>query len=184
MISVYGGITVRATREGAKTVVSTLETPVLIAGGGPTGLVLASVLAREGVSCVLAERNPSTTRFPKMDITNGASMELLRRLGVDEHLRQVGVAPRHSFDVIFAPGLNGPEISRWHLPSVDEQRSTLRDRRTVARCTKTGWYWSVPICTSPGADTLSPMRRSSSGAPAAPREGTDRRRQHSQEDSP
>ena len=41
----YDGITVRATREGAKTVVSTLETPVLIAGGGPTGLVLASVLA-------------------------------------------------------------------------------------------------------------------------------------------
>ena len=133
MISVYGGITVRATREGAKTVVSTLETPALIAGGGPTGLVLVAVLAREGVNCILAERNPSTTRFPKMNITNGASMELLRRLGVDEQLRQVGVAPRHSFDVIFAPGLNGPEISRWRLPSVDEQRSTLRDRRDGTR---------------------------------------------------
>jgi 2-polyprenyl-6-methoxyphenol hydroxylase-like FAD-dependent oxidoreductase len=96
MISVYGGITVRATREGAKTVVSTLDTPVLIAGSGPTGLVLASVLAREDVSCVLVERNPSMTRFPKMDITNGASMELPRRLGVDEQLRRVGVAPRHS----------------------------------------------------------------------------------------
>src|SRR5246127_70162 len=95
----------------------TLETPVLIAGGGPTGLILASVLSRYGIGCVLAERNTHTTLFPKMDVTNGASMELLRRLGVDEELRRVGVAPQHSFDVIFAPGLDGPEIARWVLPS-------------------------------------------------------------------
>jgi hypothetical protein len=30
------------------------------------------------------------------------------------------VAAQHSFDVIFAPGLNGPEIARWRLPSVNE----------------------------------------------------------------
>ena len=103
----------------------TLDTPVLIAGGGPTGLVLASVLAANGVNCLLAERNPSTTRFPKMDITTGPSMELLRRLSVDQELRRVGVASQFSFDVIFAPGLNGPEVGRWRLPSVDEQRAAL-----------------------------------------------------------
>ena len=58
----------------------TLDTPVLVAGGGPTGLVLASVLSHYGINCVLVERNTHTTRFPKMDVTNGASMELLRRL--------------------------------------------------------------------------------------------------------
>ncbi|MDT5100577.1 MAG: hypothetical protein QOC76_4314 [Mycobacterium sp.] len=103
----------------------TLDTPVLVAGGGPTGLVLASVLSGYGINCVLVERNTHTTHFPKMDITNGASMELLRRLGVDDELRRLGVAPRHSFDVIFAPGLDGPEITRWALPSVDDQRATL-----------------------------------------------------------
>jgi len=103
-----------------------IDTPVLIAGGGPTGLVLASVLAGEGIKSVLAERNTHTTQFPKMDITNGVSMELLRRIGVEEELRQVGVAPQHSFDVIFAPGLDGPEIARWSLPSADEQRTVLR----------------------------------------------------------
>src|SRR6202023_2533934 len=103
-----------------------LHTPVLIAGGGPTGLVLAAELSRHGVPSVLAERNEHTTLFPKMDITNGASMELLRRLGVDAELRAVGVAPQHSFDVIFAPGLDGPEVARWSLPSVDEQWATLR----------------------------------------------------------
>jgi len=106
------------------------DTPVLIAGAGPTGLVLATQLSRLGVPSVLAERNPDTTRFPKMDITNGASMELLRRLGVDEELRAVGVAGHYSFDVIFAVGLNGPEIARWSQPSADEQRreiATIRD---------------------------------------------------------
>jgi 2-polyprenyl-6-methoxyphenol hydroxylase-like FAD-dependent oxidoreductase len=111
----------------------TLDTPVLIAGGGPTGLVLASLLSRHGIKCVLAERNTHTTLFPKMDITNGASMELLRRLGVDDEVRRVGVAPQHSFDVIFAPGLDGPEIARWALPSVEQQRATLRGSTDGAR---------------------------------------------------
>jgi 2-polyprenyl-6-methoxyphenol hydroxylase-like FAD-dependent oxidoreductase len=104
----------------------TLDTPVLVAGGGPTGLVLAGVLSGYGINCVLVERNTHTTRFPKMDVTNGVSMELLRRLAVDAEVRRAGVAPQHSFDVIFAPGLNGPEIARWPLPSVDEQWATLQ----------------------------------------------------------
>src|SRR5262245_37154803 len=102
-----------------------MHVQVLIAGGGPTGLVLAAELSRHGVASVLAERNAHTTLFPKMDITNGASMELLRRLGVDAELRAVGVGPEHSFDVIFAASLNGPVHGRWRQPSVDEQRKSI-----------------------------------------------------------
>jgi 2-polyprenyl-6-methoxyphenol hydroxylase-like FAD-dependent oxidoreductase len=102
-----------------------LHVPVLIAGGGPTGLVLAAELSRHGVASMLAERNEHTTLFPKMDITNGASMELLRRLGVDTELRAVGVGAQHSFDVVFAAGLGGPIHGRWRLPSVDEQRGII-----------------------------------------------------------
>jgi 2-polyprenyl-6-methoxyphenol hydroxylase-like FAD-dependent oxidoreductase len=102
-----------------------LHVPVLIAGGGPTGLVLAAELSRHGVASVLAERNERTTLFPKMDITTGASMELLRRLGVDAEVRAVGVGAAHSFDVIFAASLNLPVHGRWQLPSVDEQRATI-----------------------------------------------------------
>jgi hypothetical protein len=71
----------------------TLDTPVLVAGAGPTGLVLASVLSGYGINCVLVERNTHTTRFPKMDVTNGASMELLRRLGADAELRSLNSSP-------------------------------------------------------------------------------------------
>src|ERR1700741_3479234 len=102
-----------------------LHVPVLIVGGGPTGPVVAAELPRHGVASMLAERNEQTTLFPKMDITNGASMELLRRLGVDAELRAVGVGAQHSFDVIFAAGLDGPVHGRWRLPSVDEQRAAI-----------------------------------------------------------
>jgi hypothetical protein len=39
---------------------------------------------------MLTERNPDTTKWPKMDITNCRSMELLRRLGVADSLRAIG----------------------------------------------------------------------------------------------
>ena len=44
------------------------EVPVLIAGGGPVGMTLAKTLASFGIECMLVEKNPSTTRHPKMDI--------------------------------------------------------------------------------------------------------------------
>jgi choline dehydrogenase-like flavoprotein len=168
-------------------VTPTLDAPVLIAGGGPTGLVLASLLAANGVNCLLAERSPSTTRFPKMDIAHGPSMELLRRLGVDQELRRIGVASQFSFDVIFAPGLNGPEVGRWRRPSVDEQRAVLANSVDGSR---PGQPWQIslcssgPICTSPGAAPASPMRRRSSAEHAARRDRHQRHQHHSQEHSP
>lgn len=36
---------------------------ILIAGGGPVGLLVATVLAHYGVKSVLLERNETTTRF-------------------------------------------------------------------------------------------------------------------------
>src|SRR6516162_10196898 len=53
--------------------------PVLIAGGGPVGMTLACELSRRRIECMLVERNATTTRYPKMDITNARSMELFRR---------------------------------------------------------------------------------------------------------
>ena len=76
--------------------------PVLIAGGGPVGLTLALTLARHGVPALLVERNPSTTTHPKMDITNGRSMELYRQLGIAQELRKVAVPEDHPFDVAWA----------------------------------------------------------------------------------
>ena len=66
--------------------------PVLIVGAGPVGLIAAYTLAHHGVRCMLVERNESTTKWPKMDITNVRSMEILRRLGLADELREQGIS--------------------------------------------------------------------------------------------
>jgi 2-polyprenyl-6-methoxyphenol hydroxylase-like FAD-dependent oxidoreductase len=96
------------------------KVPVLIAGGGPVGLTLSLELARYGVESVVAERHPNTTTHPKMDLTNGRSMELLRRLGLADTLRAVGVPPENSFDISWITSLNGDELHRFPYPSAAE----------------------------------------------------------------
>lgn len=105
----------------------TPSAPVLVAGAGPVGMTLALELAHHGVRTILVERNPHTTTYPKMDLTNVRSMELFKRLGIVPDIRSAGVAPEHSFDVIFADSLAGKEIGRWDLPSVDAMRATISE---------------------------------------------------------
>jgi 2-polyprenyl-6-methoxyphenol hydroxylase-like FAD-dependent oxidoreductase len=57
-------------------------------------MTLARSLAQFGVCCMMVERQPSTTRHPKMDISNGRSIELFRRLGLVDGLRATHVAWR------------------------------------------------------------------------------------------
>ena len=54
------------------------QVQILIAGGGPVGMTLACDLARRGITCMLVERNLTTTRHPKMDITSLSGHELHR----------------------------------------------------------------------------------------------------------
>jgi 2-polyprenyl-6-methoxyphenol hydroxylase-like FAD-dependent oxidoreductase len=100
---------------------------VVIAGGGPVGLTLARDLARRGITCMLVERNRTTTRHPKMDITNARSMELFRRLGLADQLRAVAVPESNNFDVSWITSLSGHELHRFQYPSVTEWRRLIRD---------------------------------------------------------
>jgi len=103
--------------------------PVLIAGGGPVGMTLARTLASFGVKCLLVERQPSTTRHPKMDITNGRSMELFRRIGLADKLRAVAVPEDNNFDISWITTLiGGRELHRFRYPSVTEKRAEIREK--------------------------------------------------------
>lgn len=107
---------------------SALETPVLIAGGGPVGMTLALELARLGVACTLIEQSEHTTCYPKMDLTNVRSMELYRRLGLAERLRDVGVPRENPFDILWMTSLSGYELHRFRYPSSAEFAAAARLR--------------------------------------------------------
>ncbi|KAH6711702.1 hypothetical protein BKA61DRAFT_693571 [Leptodontidium sp. MPI-SDFR-AT-0119] len=108
--------------------VSTHDVPVLVVGAGPAGLIAALQLSRKNVRCILVERNLDTTKWPKMDITNVRSMELLTRLGIADGLREIGVPQDYSFDVLFSTGLGpgGECVAKWNLPSPNEWRERIK----------------------------------------------------------
>ena len=99
-----------------------MDTPVLIVGGGPVGLTLALVLAKFGVNCTLIERNRSTTQHPKMDITNGRSMEIFRLLGIADRISAAAVPQDICLDVAWVSSFVGYEIHRFHYPSPIQAR--------------------------------------------------------------
>ena len=68
-------------------------------------MTLACELSQRGIACMLVERNATTTRHPKMDITNARSMELFRRLGLVDALRAVAVPEDNNFDVSWITSL-------------------------------------------------------------------------------
>ncbi|KAL4861563.1 hypothetical protein BDV12DRAFT_180042 [Aspergillus spectabilis] len=108
--------------------VVTHDVPVLVIGAGPAGLIAALQLSRHNTKCMLIERNLDTTKWPKMDITNCRSMELLSRLGIADGLRQQGVPQDYSFDVLFSTGLGhgGECIAKWDLPSPNAWRERIK----------------------------------------------------------
>jgi 2-polyprenyl-6-methoxyphenol hydroxylase-like FAD-dependent oxidoreductase len=103
------------------------HTQVLIAGGGPVGLMLSIVLGHYGIRVMLVERNAQTTRHPKMDITNGRSMELFRRFGLVDGLRKAAVPEDSPFDVSWVTSMSGHELHRFRYPSVVEARRLIQE---------------------------------------------------------
>lgn len=64
-----------------------IETPIVIVGGGPVGLLTAFELSRLGTPCLLAEQATETTKWPKMDYVNCRTMEIFRMMGIADDLR-------------------------------------------------------------------------------------------------
>lgn len=104
-----------------------VRTDVLIAGGGPVGLVLALELGLRGVRCMLLNDQPTTARHPKANAVSSRTMEHLRRLGVAGRLRARGLDDDHPTDVSYFTRLTGHEIGRLRQPSRAEAMRRARD---------------------------------------------------------
>src|SRR5690606_20967920 len=89
-------------------------------------MTLALNLARYGVRSLLSERNPTTTRHPKMDLTNARSMELFDRLGIADKLREAGVPRENAFDILWVTSMAGYPLHRFEYPSASEKSEIIR----------------------------------------------------------
>jgi putative polyketide hydroxylase len=64
------------------------EAPVLIAGGGLTGLAAASFLARHGIRSIAVERLEESSPLPRAAFFHMRTMEMFRELGIESRVRE------------------------------------------------------------------------------------------------
>ncbi|MCK9282706.1 MAG: FAD-dependent monooxygenase [Rhodocyclaceae bacterium] len=68
----------------------TIETPILICGGGGAGLTMSFILSALGVESILVERHPTTSHLPKAHYLNQRTMEILREYGLADEIYTKG----------------------------------------------------------------------------------------------
>jgi hypothetical protein len=73
------------TNEKQRTTAPAIEVPVLIVGGGPVGMLGAIMLAKRGLSCLVAEKYPTRLDAPKAHALNPRSLEICAATGLPMH---------------------------------------------------------------------------------------------------
>ncbi|MEI5527682.1 FAD-dependent monooxygenase [Streptomyces brasiliscabiei] len=101
------------------------RTDVLIVGGGPVGMSLALDLKHRGIDCVVADAGDGSVRHPKVSTIGPRSMELFRRWGVADAVRDAGWPADHPLDIAWVTRVGGHEIHRY-------RRGTAADRPAFA----------------------------------------------------
>jgi 2-polyprenyl-6-methoxyphenol hydroxylase-like FAD-dependent oxidoreductase len=117
---------------------SGIDTDVLVAGAGPVGLTLAMDLASRGLRVIIAEiRRYAEPPNVKCNHVAARTMEVFRRLGVAQKLRDAGLPPDYPNDVAFRTSVCGLELTRIPIPC-------RRDRYTATQGPDTWWPTPEP----------------------------------------
>jgi 2-polyprenyl-6-methoxyphenol hydroxylase-like FAD-dependent oxidoreductase len=101
------------------------ETPVLIVGGGPVGMMLALELDRLGVRSVLVNSEPTSRWLPKGSTQNARTMEHYRRLGIVGRIRRSGLPSDYPTDVGYFTRFAGFELARIAMPTERQKQQAI-----------------------------------------------------------
>ena len=111
-----------------------LETPILIIGGGPVGLALASDLGLRGVSCMVVEQGEGLPDHPRATALNSRSMEFMRRWGIADAVHAAGTPDDFPHTVLYCTSLTGYEIARIERPGHGGRERIKNSPERPQRC--------------------------------------------------
>ena len=102
-----------------------MDTQVIIVGAGPVGLTLAIDLGRRGVRCILLEQKDAPQFLPKMERCNARTMEIYRRMGLAQKIRDAGFPRDAPMDVFIVTSLVEPPLLHLPYPSVAQAQAEI-----------------------------------------------------------
>ncbi len=99
-----------------------MHSKVTIVGAGPVGMTLALDLAARGIEVTVAEcRYAHEAPSVKCNQISARSMEIFRRLGISEKLRNIGLPGDYPNDVVSRITATGEELARVPIPARGER---------------------------------------------------------------
>jgi 2-polyprenyl-6-methoxyphenol hydroxylase-like FAD-dependent oxidoreductase len=109
-----------------------LDASVIVVGAGPVGLALAINLGRAGIKTILLERNPEPQFLPKMERCNARSMEMFRRIGLSEKIRDAGLRADCPMDVFVVEDLTKPALLEEKHPSIQTFQEKIEECKDLS----------------------------------------------------
>lgn len=111
-----------------------VETPVLIVGAGPVGMLAAALLADQGIDSMLIEEREELHQAPQAHVISSRTQEILAEIGIDEAmLAKVSTPWQASRYVTWRRNVASPDLARIEVGGHDAMSAldAVSARRTA-----------------------------------------------------
>jgi 2-polyprenyl-6-methoxyphenol hydroxylase-like FAD-dependent oxidoreductase len=119
-----------------------VQTDVVIVGGGPVGLAMALEMRSRKVDFVLLKPGDGTVVDPTVDGVGARCMELFRRWGVADRVREAGWPGDHSLDCAWVIRVGGRELFRLTRHTMNTRPPFRHTPEPPAVCPR---HWLVSL---------------------------------------
>ena len=112
----------------------TVDTQVLVIGGGPVGLALAGDLGWRGIRALLVEQSDGSIYQPRQDLVGIRTMEHCRRWGIVKDVEAAPYPRDYPQDNIYLTSLCGYELGRERFPGMKDEKPPAVSPQKRERC--------------------------------------------------